>query len=140
MSPQSSAAAKTRLIIGFGSISKMASKAYESKPGADAARFCHPTPIRKQFGRQLPNIGSASAGHKPNLKPTWANSSRRKLKNLVADTNAWRRRIEGTENTDVYRMKHDILGELEILSETRRIDLYYADEASVSLAPNVPCA
>jgi transposase len=33
-----------------------------------------------------------------------------------------------------------MLGELEALSEERRIDLYYADEASVSLEPCVPYA
>lgn len=51
-----------------------------------------------------------------------------------------RRRIKGRETPDVYRLKREILGTLETLSETKRIDLYYSDEASVSLVPNVPSA
>lgn len=51
-----------------------------------------------------------------------------------------RRRIKGKEQPDVYRLKHEILRELETLSEQAKIDLYYADEASVSLVPNVPYA
>lgn len=37
-------------------------------------------------------------------------------------------------------MKQEILSELERLSEGRHIDLYYADEAAVSLEPCVPYA
>jgi transposase len=44
------------------------------------------------------------------------------------------------EQADIYRLKLESLGELEALSEARRIDLYYADEASVSLEPCVPYA
>jgi len=44
------------------------------------------------------------------------------------------------EQADIYQLKQEILGELEVLSEDRHIDLYYADEASVSLAPCVPYA
>ncbi len=51
-----------------------------------------------------------------------------------------RRRVKGVENADIYQLKREILGELEVLSEARKIDLYYADEASVSLAPCVPYA
>jgi len=44
------------------------------------------------------------------------------------------------ENADIYQLKQEIIGELEALSERRKIDLYYADEASVSLTPCVPYA
>jgi transposase len=44
------------------------------------------------------------------------------------------------EQADIYRLKLESLGELEALSEVRQIDLYYADEASVSLEPCVPYA
>ncbi len=44
------------------------------------------------------------------------------------------------EQADIYQLKQELLGELEALSEERHIDLYYADEASVSLAPCVPYA
>jgi len=44
------------------------------------------------------------------------------------------------ENADIYQLKQEILGELEVLSEERHIDLYYADEAAVSLVPCVPYA
>ena len=44
------------------------------------------------------------------------------------------------EQADIYQLKQEILGELEVLSEDRHIDLYYADEASVSLARCVPYA
>lgn len=37
-------------------------------------------------------------------------------------------------------MKREALGELEVLSEKHLIDLYYADEATVSLEPCVPYA
>ncbi len=35
-------------------------------------------------------------------------------------------------------MKKEVLGSLEQLSEARAIDIYYGDEAGVSLEPNVP--
>jgi transposase len=35
-------------------------------------------------------------------------------------------------------VKKEVLGELEKLSETRLIELYYGDQAGVSLEPNVP--
>jgi transposase len=51
-----------------------------------------------------------------------------------------RRRVKGVENADIYQLKQEILGELETLSERRKIDLYYADEASVARTPCVPYA
>ena len=51
-----------------------------------------------------------------------------------------RRRVKGSETPEIYRLKHESLGELETLAEERKIDLYYADEASVSLEPSVPYA
>ena len=39
---------------------------------------------------------------------------------------------------EVYRLKRQVLGEMERLSEDGEIDLYYGDEAGVSLEPNVP--
>lgn len=39
---------------------------------------------------------------------------------------------------EVYRLKREVLGEYERLSEEGVIDLYYGDEAGVSLEPNVP--
>jgi transposase len=51
-----------------------------------------------------------------------------------------RRRIKGQEDPDVATFKREILSELERLSEAQRIDLYYADEAAVSLEPCVPYA
>jgi transposase len=42
------------------------------------------------------------------------------------------------EQSDIYQLKREIIGELEALSERRKIDLYYADEASVALTPCVP--
>lgn len=51
-----------------------------------------------------------------------------------------RRRVKGVENADIYQLKREILGELEVLSQARQIDLYYADEAVVSLVPCVPYA
>jgi transposase len=51
-----------------------------------------------------------------------------------------RRRVKGSETPDIYRFKREILGELETLAEEQKIDLYYADEASVSLEPCVPYA
>jgi len=44
------------------------------------------------------------------------------------------------ENADLYQLKREILGELEVLSQARQIDLYYADEAAVALTPCVPYA
>jgi transposase len=51
-----------------------------------------------------------------------------------------RKRVKGTETAEVYQLKREILGELEALSEAHKIDLYYADEAAVSLEPCVPYA
>jgi transposase len=51
-----------------------------------------------------------------------------------------RRRVKGQETPDIYRLKREILGELETLAEEQKIDLYYADEAAVSLEPCVPYA
>lgn len=39
---------------------------------------------------------------------------------------------------EVYQLKRDLLGEYERLSQSGEIDLYYGDEAGVSLEPNVP--
>lgn len=39
---------------------------------------------------------------------------------------------------EVYRLKRELLAEMERLSENGEIDLYYGDEAGVSLEPNVP--
>jgi transposase len=51
-----------------------------------------------------------------------------------------RRRVKGQEDPAVATLKREILSELECLSEAQRIDLYYADEAAVSLEPCVPYA
>jgi transposase len=51
-----------------------------------------------------------------------------------------RRRVKGTETPDIYQLKRESLGELETLAEEQKIDLYYADEAAVSLDPCVPYA
>ena len=39
---------------------------------------------------------------------------------------------------EVYQLKRALLGEMERLSESGGIDLYYGDEAGVALEPNVP--
>jgi len=49
-----------------------------------------------------------------------------------------RRRVKGEENPDVAALKREILSELERLSEQQQIDLYYGDEAAVSMEPCVP--
>jgi transposase len=49
-----------------------------------------------------------------------------------------RRRVKGEENSDVASLKRKILSELESLSEQQQIDLYYGDEAAVSMEPCVP--
>jgi hypothetical protein len=49
-----------------------------------------------------------------------------------------RRRVKGEENPEVATLKREILSELEGLSEQRRIDLYYGDEAAVCLESSVP--
>lgn len=46
--------------------------------------------------------------------------------------------MKGKESPEIYEHKKAILGELEELSETGRIDLYYADESRVSLEPCIP--
>ena len=42
------------------------------------------------------------------------------------------------ENEAIYRHKREILDELENLSESHLIDLYYADESRVSIEPCIP--
>jgi hypothetical protein len=49
-----------------------------------------------------------------------------------------RRRVKGEEIPEVCDLKREILSELEHLSEAQQIDLYYGDEAAVSLEPCVP--
>jgi transposase len=39
---------------------------------------------------------------------------------------------------EVYRLKREVLGDYERLSARGAVDLYYGDEAGVSLEPNVP--
>lgn len=46
--------------------------------------------------------------------------------------------MKGKPNEEVYRLKREVLGDLEKLSEDGLIELYYADESGVSLEPNVP--
>lgn len=51
-----------------------------------------------------------------------------------------RRRVKGEEDPEVATLKREILSELERLAEVQQIELYYADEAAVSLEPCVPYA
>lgn len=46
--------------------------------------------------------------------------------------------MKNKESEEIYRHKLAILGELETLSETNSIDLYYADESRVALEPSIP--
>ena len=46
--------------------------------------------------------------------------------------------MKNKESEEIYRHKVTILGELESLSETNLIDLYYSDESRVSLEPSIP--
>jgi hypothetical protein len=46
--------------------------------------------------------------------------------------------LKGKELPEVYEHKKAILGDLENLSEDRRIDLYYLDESRVSVEPCIP--
>jgi len=46
--------------------------------------------------------------------------------------------LKNKESEEIYRHKVAILSELETLSETNLIDLYYADESRVSLEPSIP--
>jgi hypothetical protein len=49
-----------------------------------------------------------------------------------------RRRVKGAEKPEVAALKREIVSELEGLSERQELDLYYGDEAAVSLEPGVP--
>lgn len=46
--------------------------------------------------------------------------------------------MKGKPDAEVYRIKREVLGDLEKLSEDGLIELYYGDESGVSLEPNVP--
>jgi len=46
--------------------------------------------------------------------------------------------VKHTPNADVYALKHEVLADLEALSEQGQIDLLYGDESRVSLQPCVP--
>lgn len=48
-----------------------------------------------------------------------------------------RKRVKGQETAASYQLKRELLGELEALSEAHKIDLFYGDEAAVSLEPSV---
>ena len=49
-----------------------------------------------------------------------------------------RKRVKKKPPLEIYGLKPGLLGEMERLSENGEIDLYYSDEAGVSLEPNVP--
>src|SRR5215203_4758568 len=49
-----------------------------------------------------------------------------------------RKRLKKKPPAEVYRLKRELLGEMERLSESGEVDLYYGDEAGVALEPNVP--
>jgi len=49
-----------------------------------------------------------------------------------------RKRLKKKPAAEVYQFKREVLGEMERLSESGAVDLYYGDEAGVSLEPNVP--
>ena len=51
-----------------------------------------------------------------------------------------RRVVKPKPNAQVYAFKREYLGELEQLSEQRKIDLFFGDESRVSLQPCVPYA
>ena len=46
--------------------------------------------------------------------------------------------MKGQPNEEIYRLKKEVLGELETFSRAGWLDLYYGDEAGVSLEPCVP--
>ena len=46
--------------------------------------------------------------------------------------------MKGAPNEEVYRLKREVLGSLEKLSEADVIDIYYGDESGVNLEPCVP--
>ena len=46
--------------------------------------------------------------------------------------------MKGAPPEEVYRLKKEVLCELETLSENGLLDLYYGDESGVSLEPCVP--
>lgn len=46
--------------------------------------------------------------------------------------------MKGKPPEEIYRLKKEVLGELETFSDTGLIKLYYGDEAGVSLEPCVP--
>lgn len=46
--------------------------------------------------------------------------------------------MKGKPAAEVYQLKKAVLGEFEQMSRNGLIDLYYGDEAGVSLEPNVP--
>jgi len=46
--------------------------------------------------------------------------------------------LKGAPPEEVYRLKKEVLGELETFSENGLLDLYYGDQSGVSLEPCVP--
>jgi transposase len=46
--------------------------------------------------------------------------------------------LKGQPPEEIYRLKKEVLGELETLSENGLLDLYYGDESGVNLEPCVP--
>ena len=48
-----------------------------------------------------------------------------------------RKRLKGAPPEEVYRLKKEVLGELETFSENGWLDLYYGDESGVSSEPCV---
>lgn len=46
--------------------------------------------------------------------------------------------MKGKPDEDIYRLKKEVLGSLESLSEAGLIELFYGDESGVNLEPNVP--
>jgi transposase len=46
--------------------------------------------------------------------------------------------LKGQPPEEIYRLKKEVLGELETFSESGLLDLYYGDESGVSLEPCVP--
>ena len=46
--------------------------------------------------------------------------------------------MKGKPNEEIYRVKKEVLGELETFSEAGEIELFYGDESGVSLEPCVP--
>ena len=95
--------------------------------------------LKEAVKQSRQRISLARSELENSLSKEFSDSSLKRFlkKNACRDTRI-RKRLKDMPNEQAYRLKKEVLGDLESLSEAGLIELFYGDESGVNLEPNVP--